>query len=184
MPTPDRPATLAPEYEKIRSTQDYSAKPRIEGVVVKELRRFVEDGGEFQELARLTDGGELPEFPGFKVRQINYSVMETGVVKAWHLHLTQEDVWFVPPGSKLVVGLLDCRDDSPTKGLTMRLVMGEGRSQLLYIPRGVAHGAANLSGRSGVVVYLVNQHFNANRPDEQRLPWDAAGPDFWRLIIG
>jgi dTDP-4-dehydrorhamnose 3,5-epimerase-like enzyme len=181
---PRDPARIADEYEKLRTRQDYSPRPRIDGVVLRDLRRFVEDAGEFQELARLGPAGELPEFPGFHVRQVNYSVMEPGAVKAFHLHHTQEDVWFVPPQSKLVVGLLDCREGSPTKGVSMRLVLGDGRSQLLYIPRGVAHGAANVTTRPAVILYFVNQHFRAEDTDESRLPWNVLGDDFFTPAKG
>jgi len=183
VPAPS-PTRLAPEYAQLLTQQDYSPRPRIEGVVLKDLRRFTEDGGEFQELARLDEAGGIPEFPGFKVRQVNYSVMEPGVIKAFHLHLQQEDVWFVPPGGKLVVGLLDCREGSPTKGVSMRLALGDGKSQLLYIPRGVAHGAANLTNRPAAVMYFVNQHFSPSPTDENRLPFDLLGKEFWTILPG
>lgn len=181
---PDKPANIAPEFRKVESRQEYGKKAPIAGVQVLDLKRFVDDGGDFQELGRLDEKGELLALPGFKVRQVNYSVMHPGVVKAWHLHHKQEDVWFVPPQHRVLVGLLDCRDDSATKGQTMRLVLGDGRSQLLHIPRGVAHGACNLTGSDAVIVYMVNQQFSAAEPDEHRLPWDHVGKEFWDVTKG
>ncbi|MDE2839516.1 MAG: dTDP-4-dehydrorhamnose 3,5-epimerase family protein, partial [Chloroflexota bacterium] len=101
-----------------------------------------------------------------------------------HFHFNQEDVWFVPPSQALVVGLWDVREDSPTTGNTMRFVLGRGRSQLLYIPRGVAHGAANLGANDTFLFYFVNQQFDALDPDERRLPYDALGKDFWEIRPG
>ena len=35
--------------------------------------------------------------------------MDPGVIKAFHLHRRQTDVWFVPPGDKMLLVLLDVR---------------------------------------------------------------------------
>ena len=78
-----------------------------------ELRRFHDDGGSFMELGRLS-GGLHADFPGFEVKQINYSEMEPGVIKAFHLHRRQTDVWFVPPADKMLLVLLDVREGSRT----------------------------------------------------------------------
>jgi dTDP-4-dehydrorhamnose 3,5-epimerase len=98
--------------------------------------------------------------------------------------LNQEDVWFVPPGDRLLVGLVDVREHSPTYQTSMRLVMGAGKARLLFIPRGVAHGAANLGSHPAGIIYFVNQAFDADRPDEHRLPHDLLGVDFWTIQPG
>jgi dTDP-4-dehydrorhamnose 3,5-epimerase len=100
-------------------------------------------------------------------------------IKGWHLHYNQEDIWFVFPDSHLLVGLWDLREDSPTKNQTMRITLGGGKSQLLYIPRGVAHGTVNLSSRNADLIYFINQQFSLDQPDEHRIPWDTLGEDFW-----
>jgi len=88
------------------SLQDYSPAPAIDGVEVADLKRFTDDGGSFMELGRLSRGLHAT-FPGFEVKQINYSEMEPGAIKAFHLHQRQTDVWFVPPGDKLLLVLLE-----------------------------------------------------------------------------
>ncbi len=165
------------------SRQDYGAKPRIEGVQLLPLHTFVEDGGSFTELGRLA-AGALDGLAEFEVRQVNCSLMAAGAIKAWHLHFNQEDLWFVPPSQTLVVGLWDVRENSPTAGATMRFALGRGRSQLLLIPRGVAHGAANVGATETFLIYFVNQQFDAHDPDERRLPYDALGTEFWEIQPG
>ena len=165
------------------SRQEYGGAAQIDGVRLLPLRTFAEDGGTFTELARLVDGA-LGELDGFVVRQVNCSLMAAGAIKAWHLHFNQEDLWFVPPLQALLVGLWDVRQDSPTGGEKMRFVLGRGRSQLLYIPRGVAHGAANLGTEEAFLFYFVNQQFDAQDPDERRLPYDALGKEFWEMRPG
>jgi len=165
------------------SRQEYGATSQIEGVQFLPLQTFVEDGGTFTELGRLAEGA-LAGLAGFEVRQVNCSLMAAGAIKAWHIHFTQEDLWFVPPSHSLLVGLWDVRKNSPTTGSTLRFVLGRGRSQLLYIPRGVAHGAANLGNSDAFLFYFVNQQFDAQDPDERRLPYDALGKDFWEIRPG
>lgn len=173
--------------EEFLSTQDYQSKRKIDGVKIVQLRRFKDDGGSFMEIARFADGSLLDNGTPtpFSIAQINHSYISPGVIKAWHIHFKQEDVWFVPPRDKLLVGLFDTRKDSPTCGTEMRVVLGDGDGQILLIPRGVAHGCANVYEREMQLMYLVNQHFSAIDPDEHRLPWDAlVGKSFWEIQKG
>jgi len=179
----DRSA-LGETYQRQLSTQDYSPGARIDGVELIQLRQMLDEGGDFMELLRLGEGGELLAKPGMQVSQINYSRVMPGAIKAFHLHFNQEDVWFVPPEDRLLVGLVDVRAGSPTYEQRMRFVLGGGRTQLLYIPRGVTHGAANLWQAPAQLIYFVNQHFSAQEPDEHRLPWDLCGADFWTILPG
>ncbi len=174
---------LGLEFKDSVTTQDYSKKPVIEGVKIVELKQFVDDSGSFNELARL-DSGLLKDFEGFELKQISYSLMEAGAIKAFHLHFQQEDVWFVPSSDKLLVGLVDLRKDSASYKVNQRLILGSGKAILLYIPRGVAHGAANLSKKSAQIFYFVSEQFNPDSPDEKRLPWDLLGKDFWEKQPG
>lgn len=175
---------LGPDYAPILTTQEYTKKTPIEGVRIIDLRLMVDDGGSFAELVRLDEEGNLEAIPAFKVRQSSYSLVLPGAIKAFHLHFNQEDVWFVPPTDRLLIGLVDARKDSPTYGQSMRFVMGGCKAQLLYIPRGVAHGGANLWQEPATILYYVNQRFDLNDPDERRLPYDVVGADFWTITPG
>jgi dTDP-4-dehydrorhamnose 3,5-epimerase len=175
---------IGEEFKNKITAQDYSKKPQIDGVKFFDINQFAEDGGVFAELARLDDSGNMLAVPGFKVKQFNRSEMEPGTIKAWHLHFNQEDLWFVAPSDRLLVGLYDLRKNSQTYGVKMRFVLGAGKSRLLYIPRGVAHGVANLTNKTTPLIYVVNQFFDANALDERRLPWDFLGKEFWELQKG
>jgi dTDP-4-dehydrorhamnose 3,5-epimerase len=181
---PLSPEAIGQEYEKELSVQDYSKKAVIEGVQLINLNMFTDDGGSLAEIVRLDDNGCLQILPEFKVRQVTFSQMLPGTIKAFHLHYNQEDVWFIMPYDRLLIGLFDCRKDSPTYNQQMRFVLGAGKATALYIPRGVAHGLANLWSNTANMIYLVNQCFNASEPDERRLPWDILGEDFWTVRKG
>jgi dTDP-4-dehydrorhamnose 3,5-epimerase len=167
------------------SVQQYTARPGIEGVEIVDLRRFHDDGGSMTELGRLADGAHA-QLPGFVVRQVNYSEMEPGAVKAFHLHQRQTDVWFIPPASKMLVVLGDCRKGSATEGNVQRLVLGDGTSRLVRIPPGVAHGVRNLATVRGQIIYFVDVNFDPapDRCDEGRLPWDFFGAEIWEVVKG
>lgn len=175
---------IGQEYNQSLSVQDYSKKPTIDGVQLINLTMFVDDGGSLAEIIRLDDNGNLQVLPDFKVKQSTFSQMLPGTIKAFHLHYNQEDCWFIMPTDRLLIGLFDARKDSPTYNNTMRFVLGAGRAQLLYIPRGVAHGLANPWQHPANMIYFVNQCFDASQPDEHRLPWDTLGEDFWEVRKG
>ena len=165
--------------------QDYSAQAPIGGVEIVELKRFVDDGGTFVELGRLTAGAHAA-LRGFEVKQVNFSEIDPGVIKAFHLHRRQTDVWFVPPGDRMLLVLLDARAGSPTENAVRRLVLGDGASRLVRIPPGVAHGVRNLATTRGRIIYFVDTHFSPDpdTSDEGRLPWDFAGVDVWEPTRG
>src|SRR3979409_2533079 len=93
--------------------QDYSAKKRIEGLEIVELKRFNDDGGAMTELGRVNEGLHA-QLPGLVFRQVNSTVPEPLAIKAFHLHTRQTDVWFVPPGDKILLVLGDVRAGSAT----------------------------------------------------------------------
>lgn len=178
------PDDFGPDFKPVLTTQEYARQTRIEGVQIIDLRLLVDDGGSFAELVRFDENGNLEAIPAFKVRQSSYSQVLPGAIKAFHLHYNQEDVWFVPPTDRLLIGLVDARKDSPTYKVSMRFVMGGGKAQLLYIPRGVGHGGANIGTEPATILYYVNQQFDLNDPDERRLPWDVLGREFWQITQG
>jgi dTDP-4-dehydrorhamnose 3,5-epimerase len=171
--------------KRVFGVQDYSPKPQIAGVETVELRRHTDEGGSMTELGRFTGG--VPEaFPGFTLRQVNYSEIEAGAIKAFHLHRAQTDIWYVPPGDKLLLVLIDVRSGSPTEGVKMRRVLGDGASRLVRIPPGVAHGVRNLAQARGRIIYFTDTHFSPDPElcDDGRLPWDYAGADVWEVARG
>ncbi|MCX6730413.1 MAG: dTDP-4-dehydrorhamnose 3,5-epimerase family protein [Candidatus Roizmanbacteria bacterium] len=164
--------------------QDYSKKQPIEGVKIVEVKRMAGEDGTFEDLLRLDETGHLELFPEIQVRQINRSKLLPGSIKAWHLHFNQEDVWYIAPEDHMILGLWDTRENSPTKDKTMKVVMGNGTSKLVVVPRGVAHGVVNVASTPGSIFYFVNNQFKLTEADERRLKWDALGASFWEVEKG
>jgi dTDP-4-dehydrorhamnose 3,5-epimerase len=183
-PESDPLSLVAAEFRDRLATQSYEEQMAIKGVEFFDLLPPSDEGGDFCEVARFTADGELQCAPGFRPAQCGYSYLEPGTVKAWHLHMRQEDLWFIPPHDRCLVGLHDVRQHSESYRSTMRFVMGARRSRLLLIPRGVAHGIANLTNRPASMFYFVNESFDRENPDEHRLPWDLLGEELWRNMPG
>ncbi len=68
----------------------------------------------------------------------------------------------------------------------MRFVLGDGKSRLVRIPPGVAHGCTNLAAETGRIIYFVDLQFSVveGECDEGRLPWNFLGAEIWEMIKG
>ena len=137
----------------------------IQDVTVKKLVRHVDDRGFFMEVLR--DDDELLKRFG----QASLSKTYPGVVKAFHYHERQDDLWFFPCGNAQVV-LHDLRENSPTKGETNVFYMGEDNPILLVIPIGVAHGYRVLGSEPAIIMYFTTESYDPKDPDEKRLSWN------------
>ncbi len=137
----------------------------IQGVQVKILRKHADDRGYFMEVVR--DDDRLLETFG----QLSASFTYPGIIKAFHYHKKQDDIWFFPVGNAQVV-LHDMRQDSPTHKQTDVYFMGENNPIALLIPHGVAHGYKVLGPQPAVITYLTNLSYNPDNPDEYRIPYD------------
>jgi dTDP-4-dehydrorhamnose 3,5-epimerase len=137
----------------------------IEGVITKKLVRHCDDRGFFMEILR--DDDELLSRFG----QASLSMSYPGVIKAFHYHERQDDLWFFPAGNAQVV-LYDLREASPTKGETNVFYMGETNPMLLVIPKGVAHGYRVLGPNPVIITYFTTESYNPKNPDEKRLEWN------------
>ena len=137
----------------------------IEGVKIKKLIRHPDDRGFFQEILR--DDDELLRRFG----QASLSMSYPGVIKAFHYHERQDDLWFFPVGSAQVV-LYDQRSNSATRGITQVLYPGHDNPLLIVIPVGVLHGYRVLGQTPLMIVYFTTESYRPDQPDEKRVAWD------------
>ncbi|MGB2693808.1 MAG: dTDP-4-dehydrorhamnose 3,5-epimerase family protein [Dehalococcoidia bacterium] len=139
----------------------------IDGVELKALTTHRDERGFFREIARNTE-----EIVREGWAQVSHSLMHPGVAKAWHVHPTQIDWWYVAVGD-LKVGLYDTRDGSPTKGQLDEVLLGEHYdAQLLRIPPGVAHGCRVIGGTAHLI-YLTAKTYDP--AEENRIAHDDPG---------
>ncbi|QGQ44729.1 dTDP-4-dehydrorhamnose 3,5-epimerase family protein [Metabacillus sediminilitoris] len=138
----------------------------IDEVKVKKLVKHCDDRGFFAELVRDDEPELLSKFG-----QASWSMSYPGVIKAFHYHENQDDLWFFPSGNAQVV-LYDLRKTSFTQGETDVFYMGEENPIMLLIPKGVAHGYRVLGQKPATIIYFTTESYNPNDPDEKRIPWD------------
>jgi dTDP-4-dehydrorhamnose 3,5-epimerase len=139
--------------------------PAIHDVVVKKLVTHSDDRGYFREVLR-DDDGLLRRFG-----QTAVTKTYPAVIKAFHWHNNQDDLWYVVDGMARVV-LYDRRPESPTCGHTQVVFAGDDNPVLILIPAGVAHGYQVLGNKPVVLFYHVTESYNPKAPDEQRIPFD------------
>ncbi|MDQ0214458.1 dTDP-4-dehydrorhamnose 3,5-epimerase [Oikeobacillus pervagus] len=144
----------------------------ILGVKVKKLIKHCDDRGFFSELIRDDEPALLSKFG-----QASWSMSYPGVIKAFHYHEKQDDLWFFPSGNAQVV-LHDLRENSLTKGDTDVYYMGEENPIMLFIPKGVAHGYRVLGQKPATIIYFTTESYKPDNPDEKRIPWDDPSISF------
>ncbi|MBI3495577.1 dTDP-4-dehydrorhamnose 3,5-epimerase family protein [Candidatus Berkelbacteria bacterium] len=135
----------------------------IDGVQIKQLKIYADDRGWLMEFLREGDA-VLGKFA-----QITFTETYPKVIKAFHYHKDQDDVWAVPKGMIQVV-LYDRREKSKTKGETQVVFMGEKNPVALKIPKGVVHGYKVLGNEPALVVYHTSHIYDPK--DEFRVNYD------------
>lgn len=143
----------------------------IDGVVVKELIRHPDERGFFEEMIRVTDDFFTEGFG-----QVSHSFMQHGVVKAWHLHKTQIDWWYVIRG-RLKAAVYDTRETSKTHKELNEFILGskEPDNKILKIPPGVAHGLKVIEGPADLV-YVTSGIYN--KDEEGRVSYNDPKIDY------
>lgn len=139
----------------------------IAGVIVRPFDLWPDDRGYFLEVARLGQGlsaGFPPEST-----QVSAALSYPGIIKAFHFHRRQTDLW-VPAAGALQVALVDLRPDSPTFGRKNTLYIGTLKPWQLLIPPGVGHGYKVVGGEPALLTYVTNCHYDPQ--DEGRIPYN------------
>lgn len=149
-------------------------KGQIDGVVISRLTSWPDDRGFFCEVFR----DDQPVMKDFEVRQSSITLTGPGVIKAFHFHKLQDDI-FCPLVGAIRIALVDMRNDSPTRGFANSIFCGERHLKAVRIPRGVAHGYEVFPPDPMQMVYYTNQHYNQD--DEFRFRFDdpAIGFEWW-----
>ncbi len=143
----------------------------IEGVKIKQLKKFCDDRGFFAEIIKEGEDSFC------QVKQTSYTETHPGVIKAFHWHKRQWDAWFVVKGMAQVV-LHDLREYSNTKGSTVVICAGEDNPVLISIPPGVAHGYRVLGKDKVGLFYHTSEAYDPENPDEERVAFDDPGINF------
>jgi len=126
----------------------------IRGVVVRRAVRHTDPRGWLAEIFR------ADEIDADCMPAMSYvSVTHPGVTRGPHEHVTQTDLFaFMGPGD-FRVKLWDNRPDSPTRGRTTSLIVGESNPTVVCVPPGIVHGYTNISAADAWVFNGPNRLF-------------------------
>jgi dTDP-4-dehydrorhamnose 3,5-epimerase len=116
----------------------------IEGVQIIPLRTILDERGMVRHMLKSND----PHFHGFG--EIYFSVIFPGAIKAWHVHRKMELNYAVVSGNIKLV-LHDGRKDSPTRGETQEIFLGEENYVLVKIPPHVVNGFKAVGNEKAIV---------------------------------
>jgi dTDP-4-dehydrorhamnose 3,5-epimerase len=125
---------------------------QIRDVVVRDVRKFVDERGWLAELFR-HDEMEAEYFPAM----CYISSTEPGVVRGPHEHVDQADFFVFMGPSNFKVRLWDNRADSETYNHVMTLYAGADNPKSVLVPKGVVHAYRNVGGAPGIVINCPNR---------------------------
>src|SRR5437667_6510383 len=124
----------------------------IHGVIVRDLRKFVDERGWLAELFR-HDDLEAEFYPAMSY----ISSTQAGVTRGPHEHVDQADLFcFIGP-SNFKLRMWDNRPCSPTFRRVMTLVVGADNPKAVIVPKGVVHAYQNIGDADGIVINFPNR---------------------------
>ncbi|MGQ9464646.1 MAG: polysaccharide biosynthesis C-terminal domain-containing protein [bacterium] len=157
----------------MKEISGFKGKKLIEGVQIKKLKLLPDERGRLMEILRSDD--EIYE----KFGQVYITSAYPGVVKAWHYHKLQNDNMTVINGMAKIV-LYDDRANSKTQGIINEFFVGEHNHLLIHIPRFIWHGFKCISAVECIILNIVTECYNYDRPDEYRKdPHNSNIPYVW-----
>ena len=133
----------------------------IEGIIVKELKRFTDERGWLMELYR-NDEVESEYHPAMTY----VSLTRPGIARGPHEHIDQADYFCFAGPSDFKVFLWDNRPESKTYRNRMTLVAGESNPAVVIVPKRVVHAYRNVGDIEGLVINCPNRLFKGNGKKE------------------
>ena len=142
----------------------------IEGVKITPLRQICDERGKIMHMLR----SDAPVFEKFG--EIYFSVVNPGVIKAWHIHKEMTLNYAVVSGLIKFV-LYDDRPSSPTRGGLMEIFLGPDNYQLVTVPPMVWNGFKGVAAAPSIVANcatLAHDPAEISRMDpfENHIPYD------------
>jgi dTDP-4-dehydrorhamnose 3,5-epimerase len=136
----------------------------LEGIIINQLARNIDERGSFTELIRDDDREILGDDT---IVQANLSVGYPSVIRAWHRHLRGQNDYFVVLSGAIKI----CAYSDERKELTEIISSGE-QPKVVKIPGHYWHGTKVIGNQPAMLLYFVNRLYNYEKPDEERRPWN------------
>jgi dTDP-4-dehydrorhamnose 3,5-epimerase len=150
------------ETSSAEESRSIFERGKIDGVVVRDIRKFLDDRGWLAELFRLD---ELDA--EFHPRMAYTSVTLPGVQRGPHEHVDQADLFCFLGPSNFKLRMWDNRESSETYRRVMTLYVGEDSPKSIIVPKGVAHAYRNVGHLPGVVINCPNRLYMGDHRREE-----------------
>jgi len=105
-------------------------------------------------------------------KQINISKSKPGVIRAWHRHKNNQIDFFTVLKGKMKICVYDDDKNSSTFGKLVEIIADENHLQIIKVPGHFWHGTKTLGTESSYTVYFINNLYNYENPDEERMSWN------------
>lgn len=147
-------------------------KTDLDGLIVLQSNVFRDDRGLFIK----TYHKKIFEENGLEIdfRESFFSISKKNVIRGMHFQLPPDDhvkLVYCAYGKVLDV-VVDIRNNSPTYGKFFFVELTEDNGNILYIPKGFAHGFKSLTDNS-VVVYMTTKEYSPE--NDTGIRWDSFG---------
>lgn len=139
----------------------------IDGVIIKELKKFIDDRGWLTEIYRRDEVDLSPA--------MSYvSLTLPGVARGPHEHVYQSDFFiFIGPGS-FRLHLWDRREESKTKGEKIEIEVGADNPCTVLVPPGVVHGYQCISDEPALSINFPDKLYKgiAKQDEIDEIRWE------------
>ncbi len=149
----------------------------IEGVIIKELKKYEDSRGWLTEIWRDDESD-------FKPKMSYTSVTHPNVVRGPHEHLEQSDCFiFLGPGT-FELYLWDRRKASATRGKHQKIEVGEKNSVMVIVPPGIVHGYKNISDKDAWCVNIPDKLYRGEgkKAEVDEIRWEEKPDSPYKII--
>lgn len=139
----------------------------IEGVIIRELKKFSDNRGWLSEIYRRD---EIDLSPAMSY----ISLTLPGVIRGPHEHVYQSDYFiFIGPGNFRLY-LWDRRSESASKGEKMEIEVGEDNPCSVLVPPGVVHGYKCVSEIAALSINLPDRLYKgvSKKEEVDEIRWE------------
>ena len=121
----------------------------IKDAAIKDIISHPDDRGFFREIWRFQENTEIRDLRNGE-GQISHSLVNKGVIKAWHGHKVQGQLNYVASGA-IRVALVDTRKDSKNFQEFVEFKIFSEKPKVYYFPPGVLHGYECIDGPMHII---------------------------------
>jgi len=114
----------------------------------------------------------IPEFWDAEFAYAYQTSIRPGMLKGWFAHENKLDRYHIVRGELLVL-LYDGREDSPTCGLSQKLLLSDRSTRQVLIPQRVWHLSLNVGQDDAILVNLPSTCYDHDNPDRFHIPFDS-----------